>query len=217
MTKESFAVWASKFESEFAEQRRREEEERLRALPPKEREEAKRWAAKLTGELGVLSARLGATIPLAHHRGLVSVERVAHTHRHSLPQAGNSSSKAKSSTRTPQPSEKKGTSRSTSRSTSGAKALRTTRRTRWMKRRAGYGWRTCRMMSSAAGRSLNAYGCPQCVEGCLRPLSRLETTSCSSTSSREFPSCQLASFASLFSSKHSRCHCEAHRLPFVPK
>ncbi|BGO89899.1 hypothetical protein NBRC10512_003459 [Rhodotorula toruloides] len=49
VTKESFAAWASKFESEFAEQRRREEEERVKALPPKEREEAKRWAAKLTG------------------------------------------------------------------------------------------------------------------------------------------------------------------------
>lgn len=54
MTKESFAAWASKFESEFAEQRRREEEERVKALPPKEREEAKRWAAKLTGESGCL-------------------------------------------------------------------------------------------------------------------------------------------------------------------
>ncbi|GAA5872595.1 hypothetical protein JCM3774_001860 [Rhodotorula dairenensis] len=49
VTKESFAAWAAKFEREFAEILKREEEERLRALPPKEREEARRWAAKLSG------------------------------------------------------------------------------------------------------------------------------------------------------------------------
>ncbi|BGP23091.1 RWD domain containing protein [Rhodotorula toruloides] len=49
VTKESFSTWVTKFEFELAEQRRREEEERIKALPPKEREEARRWAAKLTG------------------------------------------------------------------------------------------------------------------------------------------------------------------------
>lgn len=49
MTKESFAAWAVRFEAEYAAQLKREEEERLKALPPKEREEAKRWAAKLSG------------------------------------------------------------------------------------------------------------------------------------------------------------------------
>ncbi|GAA5992413.1 hypothetical protein JCM10908_000805 [Rhodotorula pacifica] len=49
VTKESFAAWASKFEREFAEIVKREEDERLKALPPKEREEARRWAAKLSG------------------------------------------------------------------------------------------------------------------------------------------------------------------------
>ncbi|GJN88281.1 hypothetical protein Rhopal_001246-T1 [Rhodotorula paludigena] len=49
VTKESFAAWSAKFEAEYAAQLKREEEERIRALPPKEREEARRWAAKLTG------------------------------------------------------------------------------------------------------------------------------------------------------------------------
>ncbi|BGP38259.1 hypothetical protein JCM10449v2_002188 [Rhodotorula kratochvilovae] len=49
VTKESFAAWAAKFEAEYAAQLKREEEERLKALPPREREEAKRWLAKLSG------------------------------------------------------------------------------------------------------------------------------------------------------------------------
>jgi hypothetical protein len=49
VTKESFAKWAVQFEREFAEILKREEDERLKALPPKEREEARRWAAKLSG------------------------------------------------------------------------------------------------------------------------------------------------------------------------
>lgn len=53
VTKESFAAWSAKFEAEYAAQLKREEEERIRALPPKEREEARRWAAKLTGACAV--------------------------------------------------------------------------------------------------------------------------------------------------------------------
>ncbi|GAA5968691.1 hypothetical protein JCM21900_005480 [Sporobolomyces salmonicolor] len=49
VTKESFAEWSKRFEAEMAEQRKREEAEKLKALPPKEREEAKRFMAKLTG------------------------------------------------------------------------------------------------------------------------------------------------------------------------
>ncbi|GAA5913688.1 hypothetical protein JCM6882_008720 [Rhodosporidiobolus microsporus] len=49
VTKESFALWSAKFEAELAAQQKQEEEERIRALPPKEREEARRWAGKLTG------------------------------------------------------------------------------------------------------------------------------------------------------------------------
>ncbi|GAA6063932.1 hypothetical protein JCM10212_004791 [Sporobolomyces blumeae] len=49
VTKQSFAAWSAKFEQEMAEQRKRDESERLKALPGKEREEAKRWLAKLTG------------------------------------------------------------------------------------------------------------------------------------------------------------------------
>ncbi|GAA5845892.1 hypothetical protein JCM11251_006722 [Rhodosporidiobolus azoricus] len=49
VTRESFAAWAAKFEGELAAQQKKEEEERIKALPPKEREEARRWAGKLTG------------------------------------------------------------------------------------------------------------------------------------------------------------------------
>ncbi|POY76751.1 hypothetical protein BMF94_0343 [Rhodotorula taiwanensis] len=49
VTKESFAAWAAKFEKEFAQIQKREEDDRLKALPPKEREETRRWVAKLTG------------------------------------------------------------------------------------------------------------------------------------------------------------------------
>jgi hypothetical protein len=49
VTKASFASWAVKFEAEQESLRKKEEEERIKALPPKEREEARRWAAKLTG------------------------------------------------------------------------------------------------------------------------------------------------------------------------
>ncbi|GAA5971721.1 hypothetical protein JCM11641_000699 [Rhodosporidiobolus odoratus] len=49
VTKESFAVWSKKFEAELASQKQREEEDRIKALPPKEREEAKRWYNKLSG------------------------------------------------------------------------------------------------------------------------------------------------------------------------
>ncbi|CEQ42734.1 SPOSA6832_04584, partial [Sporobolomyces salmonicolor] len=49
VTKESFAEWSKRFEAEMAEQRKKEEAEKLKALPPKEREEAKRFMAKLTG------------------------------------------------------------------------------------------------------------------------------------------------------------------------
>ncbi|GAA5860623.1 hypothetical protein JCM8547_005479 [Rhodosporidiobolus lusitaniae] len=49
VTKESFAEWSAKFEKEYQEQLKREEEDRIKALPPKEREEARRWNSKLTG------------------------------------------------------------------------------------------------------------------------------------------------------------------------
>ncbi|BGP14199.1 hypothetical protein JCM10213_006697 [Rhodosporidiobolus nylandii] len=49
VTRESFAAWSSKFEAELAAQQAKEEEDRIKALPPKEREEARRWYNKLTG------------------------------------------------------------------------------------------------------------------------------------------------------------------------
>ncbi|GAA6024448.1 hypothetical protein JCM10207_005768 [Rhodosporidiobolus poonsookiae] len=49
VTRESFAAWSAKFEKELAASKKREDEERIRGLPPKERDEARRWAGKLTG------------------------------------------------------------------------------------------------------------------------------------------------------------------------
>ncbi|GAA6021687.1 hypothetical protein JCM11491_001361 [Sporobolomyces phaffii] len=49
VTKESFAAWSVKFEKEMLELRKKDEQERLKGLPGKEREEAKRWLAKQTG------------------------------------------------------------------------------------------------------------------------------------------------------------------------
>ena len=60
VTKESFAAWSVKFEKEMLELRKKEEQERLKGLPGKEREEAKRWLAKLTGENFHFSSLSGA-------------------------------------------------------------------------------------------------------------------------------------------------------------
>jgi len=50
VTRESFLKWRDAFEKEEIERRRKTEEERLKALPPKEREELKKWLAKPTGK-----------------------------------------------------------------------------------------------------------------------------------------------------------------------
>ncbi|SCV69495.1 BQ2448_2515 [Microbotryum intermedium] len=49
VTVESFAQWKIKFDKEMADASAKEEQERLKALPPKEREEAKKFRSKLTG------------------------------------------------------------------------------------------------------------------------------------------------------------------------
>jgi len=54
VTAESFARWSIGFEKEMSELRKREEMERLKSLPGKEREEAKRFIAKLTGTLSLV-------------------------------------------------------------------------------------------------------------------------------------------------------------------
>lgn len=53
VTPESYAKWRAAFDAEMAAKAKKEEEDRLKALPPREREEAKRWAAKPTGQPGV--------------------------------------------------------------------------------------------------------------------------------------------------------------------
>jgi hypothetical protein len=49
VTRESFMEWRERFEAELASKRDREEQERLRALPVKERDEVKRTMGKLSG------------------------------------------------------------------------------------------------------------------------------------------------------------------------
>ncbi|KAH8930035.1 RWD-domain-containing protein [Atractiella rhizophila] len=49
VTQESFMAWKKKFDVEMLESKKREEEEKLRAMPPKEREETRKWMNKQTG------------------------------------------------------------------------------------------------------------------------------------------------------------------------
>ena len=49
MTAESFKAWRTKFQKEMKDVAAREEEEHLKALPPKEREEVRKMATKMTG------------------------------------------------------------------------------------------------------------------------------------------------------------------------
>lgn len=49
VTPESFAQWRTRFEAELADKRDKEEQDRIRALPPKERDEVKRALGKLSG------------------------------------------------------------------------------------------------------------------------------------------------------------------------
>ncbi|CCA73824.1 related to RWD domain-containing protein-Laccaria bicolor [Serendipita indica DSM 11827] len=49
VTKESFLKWRAAFTAEQAEKKRKEDEERMKGWTPKEREEAKRIAARLSG------------------------------------------------------------------------------------------------------------------------------------------------------------------------
>lgn len=51
VTPESYAKWRAAFEAEMAAKAKKEEDDRLKGLPPREREEAKRWALKPTGKL----------------------------------------------------------------------------------------------------------------------------------------------------------------------
>jgi hypothetical protein len=49
VTAESFKLWKTKFDKEMAQKKASEEEERLKALTPKEREESKKYTTRLTG------------------------------------------------------------------------------------------------------------------------------------------------------------------------
>ena len=49
MTVESFKAWKARFDKEMAQKKAREEDERLKSLTPKEREEYKKLASRLSG------------------------------------------------------------------------------------------------------------------------------------------------------------------------
>lgn len=49
VTVESFRTWKAKFDKEISQKKSVEEEEKLKALTPKEREEYKKYATRLTG------------------------------------------------------------------------------------------------------------------------------------------------------------------------
>lgn len=51
MTVESFKAWKVKFDQEVAQKKAHEEEDKLKALTPKEREEYRRYATRLSGKL----------------------------------------------------------------------------------------------------------------------------------------------------------------------
>lgn len=55
---ESFNAWKAKFDKEVALRKAREEEEKLKNLTPKEREEMKRHATRLSGENDQLTVTL---------------------------------------------------------------------------------------------------------------------------------------------------------------
>ncbi len=50
MTVESFKIWKTRFDKAMGQKKLAEEEEKLKVLTPKEREEYKRFATRLTGE-----------------------------------------------------------------------------------------------------------------------------------------------------------------------
>ena len=49
VTPESFLAWKTKFEKEMAEKKAREEEEKMKGMTAKEREEYKKLGTRLTG------------------------------------------------------------------------------------------------------------------------------------------------------------------------
>ena len=54
VTVDSFKAWKVKFDKEMATKKAREEEERLRAMTPKEKEECKKIGTRFTGRFRLL-------------------------------------------------------------------------------------------------------------------------------------------------------------------
>ncbi|OSD01612.1 RWD-domain-containing protein [Trametes coccinea BRFM310] len=75
VTVESFRSWKARFDKEMAEKRAREEEEKLKGMSPKEREEYKRMQTRLTGrQLFERDRTLGSEDENFNEEGAVSVD-----------------------------------------------------------------------------------------------------------------------------------------------
>ena len=57
VTLDSFKAWKAKFDKELAVAKAREDEEKMKGMTPKEREEYKKLGIRLTGENSLLSER----------------------------------------------------------------------------------------------------------------------------------------------------------------
>ncbi|EPQ58141.1 RWD domain-containing protein [Gloeophyllum trabeum ATCC 11539] len=75
VTRESFLAWKKKFDQELAAKKAKEEEERLKAMTPKEREEYKRFQTRPTGrQLFERDKTLATTDDSLAEEGTVSVD-----------------------------------------------------------------------------------------------------------------------------------------------
>ena len=64
VTVESFKAWKVRFDKEMAVKKAREEVEKMKGMTPKEREEYKKLATRLTGSFGNLDTRLEMLISI---------------------------------------------------------------------------------------------------------------------------------------------------------
>ncbi|KAI0928802.1 hypothetical protein AcW2_004688 [Taiwanofungus camphoratus] len=75
VTIQNFMTWKAKFDKEMAAKRAREEEEKLKGLSPKEREEYKKFATRLTGrQLFERDKNFGISDDSMVEEGVISVD-----------------------------------------------------------------------------------------------------------------------------------------------
>ncbi len=87
VTVESFKVWKTKFDKKLAAKKAQEEEEKLKAMTPKEREEYKRLTSRLSGKPWPLPELFGMSIVL-FGTGRHLFERNKHLEDESLMEEG---------------------------------------------------------------------------------------------------------------------------------